>query len=450
MNISQEKIDNLNAVLKINLNPEDYQPRVEKAIKEQAKKAKIPGFRPGMVPPSHIKRMYGKSILVDEINNMLSDTLNKYIEEEKLEVLGQPLPKRDEESKTYNWDFADNFEFNYEVGLAPEFNIDFSPNDKLTQYVIRVDDETLASRIKNIRKSYGKMTNPDVSADDDVLYSELVQLSPDGSVFDDGISNTTSVRLDQIADETVKSSLIGLKKGDVVVLDIQKAFNNDAAKVAGLLKIDEETAADLRSNFQLTVKNINRLEESDLNQEFFDKLFGEGTVTTEEEFKAKITGELEAMMTQDSDRKLMDDIYNYSINKVAFNLPDEFLKRWLRATNEKLSEDELQGGYNDFAKNLKWTLIENKIMRENNIDIKYDEVFALAKQRLAQQFQMYSPQPIAEEQLGQYTVQYLQSKENANKIFEEVKALRVFDYIKSTVTLDKQDILFTDFNQLAA
>ena len=450
MNISQEKIDNLNAVLKINLNPEDYQPRVEKAIKEQAKKAKIPGFRPGMVPPSHIKRMYGKSILVDEINNLLSDSLNKYIEEEKLEVLGQPLPKRDEESKTYNWDFADNFEFNYEVGLAPEFNIDFSPNDKLTQYVIRVDDETLASRIKNIRKSYGKMTNPDVSADDDVLYSELVQLSPDGSVFDDGISNTTSVRLDQIADETVKSSLIGLKKGDVVVLDIQKAFNNDAAKVAGLLKIDEETAADLRSNFQLTVKNINRLEESDLNQEFFDKLFGEGTVTTEEEFKAKITGELEAMMTQDSDRKLMDDIYNYSINKVAFNLPDEFLKRWLRATNEKLSEDELQGGYNDFAKNLKWTLIENKIMRENNIDIKYDEVFALAKQRLAQQFQMYSPQPIAEEQLGQYTVQYLQSKENANKIFEEVKALRVFDYIKSTVTLDKQDILFTDFNQLAA
>ena len=449
MNISQEKIDNLNTVLKINLNPEDYQPRVDKAIKEQAKKAKIPGFRPGMVPPSHIKRMYGKSILVDEINNLLSDTLNKYIEEEKLEVLGQPLPKVEAERKEYNWDFADNFEFNYEVGLAPEFNIDFSPNDKLTQYVIKVDEETLASRVKNIRRSYGKMTNPDVSADDDVLYSELVQLSPDGSVFDDGISNTTSVRLDQVQNDEVKASLIGLKKDDVVVLDIQKAFNNDAAKVAGLLKIDEETAADLRSNFQLTVKNINRLEESDLNQEFFDKLFGEGAVTTPEEFTAKITAELEGMMVQDSDRKLMDDIYKYSINKVNFNLPDEFLKRWLRATNEKLSEDELQGGYNDFAQNLKWTLIENKLMRDNNIDVKYDEVFALAKQRLAQQFQMYSPQPIAEEQLGQYTVQYLQNKENANKIFEEVKALRVFDYIKSVITLDKQDILFADFSKIA-
>jgi trigger factor len=450
MNISQEKVDNLNAVLKININPEDYTPRVDKAIKEQAKKAKIPGFRPGMVPPAHIKRMYGKSILVDEINNLLSDTLNKYIEDEKLEVLGQPLPKTDDERKEYNWDFADNFEFNYEVGLAPEFDVAFSADDKITQYVIKVDDETLESRIKNIRRSYGKMTNPDVSADDDVLYSELVQLSPDGSVFEDGISNTTSVRLDQVQNDEVKASLIGLKKDDVIVFDIQKAYNHDATRIAAILKVDEDIAADLKSNFQLTVKNINRLGESDLNQEFFDKLFGEGVVSTEEEFRAKITEELETMMQQDAERKLQDEIYHYSIDKVNFNLPDEFLKRWLRATNEKLSEDELQGGYQDFATNLKWTLIENKIIKDNGIDIKYDEVFALAKQRLAQQFQMYSPQPIAEEQLAQYTVQYLQNKENANKIFEELKALKVFDYVKSVVALEKKEIGFVDFNKLVA
>ncbi|MDP9080495.1 MAG: trigger factor [Bacteroidota bacterium] len=446
MNISQEKIDNLNAVVKININPEDYQPRVEKAIKDQAKKAKIPGFRPGMVPASHIKRMYGKSILVDEINNLLSDTLNKYLEDEKIQVLGQPLPKEGDE-KEYNWDFADNFEFNYQVGLAPDFSIDFSSKDKITQYDIKVDDETLAARIKNIRRSYGKMTNPDVSADDDVLYSDLVQLSPDGSVFEDGITNTASVRLDQIKDEKIKKSLIGLKKGDEVTLDIQKAFDNDAAKVAGLLKIDEETAADLKSTFRLTVKNVNRLEESDLNQEFFDKLFGEGVVTTEAEFTAKITEEIETMMLQDSERKLQDDIYQYSLGKVNFELPDEFLKRWLKVTNEKLSEEELTGGYADFAKNLKWTLIENKIITANEIEIKYEDVFQLAKLRLEQQFKMYSPQGIAEEQLGQYTVQYLQSKENANKIFEEVKALRVFDYIKSVVTLEQKEILYTDFTK---
>ena len=161
MNISQEKKDNLNAVITININPEDYQARVDKAIKDQAKKAKIPGFRPGMVPAAHIKWMYGKSILVDEINNLLSDTLNNYLNEQQLEVLGQPLPQMDD-TKTYNWDFADNFEFNYEVGLAPEFTIDLSSKDKLTQYDIQIDDETLAARIKNLRKSYGKMSNPDV------------------------------------------------------------------------------------------------------------------------------------------------------------------------------------------------------------------------------------------------------------------------------------------------
>ncbi|MDB5127700.1 trigger factor [Mucilaginibacter sp.] len=449
MNISQEKIDNLNTVVKININPEDYQPRVEKAMKDHAKKAKLPGFRPGMVPVGHIKKMYGKSILVDEINNMLSDTLNKYLDEEKLEVLGQPLPKVDDK-KEYNWDFADNFEFNYEVGLAPEFDIDFSSKDKLPQYVIKVDDETLESRIKNIRRSYGKMTNPDVSADDDVLYAELTQLSPDGSVFEDGISNTASVRLDQIKDDKIKASLIGLKKGDELVFDINAAFDNDAAKVAGLLKIEEDEAADLKSNFKLTVKNVNRLEEGDLNQEFFDKLFGEGVVTDEAGFRAKITEELEMMMVQDADRKLQDEIYNYSIGKVSFDLPDAFLKRWLKATNEKLTEEELEGGYNDFAKNLKWTLIENKLMKDNNIDVKYEEVFEFAKGSLDQQFRMYSPQALSDEQLGQYTVQYLQNKENANKVFEQVKALKVFDYIKSVITLDKKEILFSDFNKLTA
>ncbi len=447
MNISQEKIDSLNAIVKININPEDYQPRVDKAIKEQAKKAKIPGFRPGMVPASHIKRMYGKSILVDEINNMLSDTLNKYLEDEQLEVLGQPLPKVDD-PKEYNWDFADNFEFNYEVGLAPDFTIDFSANDNLTQYVIKVDDETLASRIKNIRRSYGKMTNPDVSADGDVLHSELTQLSPDGSVFEDGISNTASVRLDQISNDAIKASLIGLKKGDAVTLDIQKAFNNDAAKVAGLLKIDEDMAVDLRSDFRLEVKNINRLEESDLNQEFFDKLFGESTVTTEEGFRAKITEEIEGMIVQDADRKLEDDIYKYSLDKVQFELPDEFLKRWLKATNEKITLDEIEKEYDGFAKNLKWTLIENKIIKENNINIQYDEVVELAKIRLNQQLSMYSPQPISDEILDQYTVKYLQNKDNANKIFDEVKAYRVFDYIKSVVSLKQEDILYTDFQKL--
>lgn len=447
MNITQEKIDNLNSVLTVKIEPKDYQERVEKSIKSQAKKAKLPGFRPGMVPPAHIKRMYGKSILVDEINNLLSDSLNNYISENKLEVLGQPLPKVDE-TREFKWDFTDEFEFNYELGLAPEFQIPFSKDDKLTEYIIRIDEQTLADRIKNLRRSYGKMTNPDVSAADDVLYAELKQLAADGSVFEGGITNTASIRLDLVADKDIQASLVGLKKEDVVEFDIKKAFNNDNAQIARLLNISEEDAAELQSKFQLTVKNVNRLEESDLNQEFFDKIFGAGQVTTEEEFRSRITAELESMVAQNAEQKLQFDLQQFGMNKIELVLPDEFLKRWLKATNENLSDEEIEKGYDDFARNLKWTLIENKIIRENNIEIKYEDVFATAKSRLDAQFRMYSPQPLEEEQLAQYTVQFLQNKENANRIFEEVKGLKVFDYLKTVVTLEKKEIDYNKFLEL--
>jgi trigger factor len=447
MDITQEKIDNLNSVVKIILKPEDYQARVEKAIKDHAKKAKLPGFRAGMVPATHIKKMYGKSILVDEINNMLSDTLNKYIAENKIEVLGQPLPKPELE-KEFKWDYNDEFEFNYELGLAPEFSLEFSSKDELPYYTVKIDPDTLASRISNLRKSYGKMTNPDLSAGDDVLYSELKQLSPNGSVFEEGISNTASIRLDLVKDENIKKSLIGLKKDAVVEFDIRKAFKDDAVLVAKLLNISEEDAGELRSKFQLTVKNINRLEESDLNQEFFDKIFGKDLVTTEVEFRAKITEELEAMMVQNADQKLQADLHKFVMNKVAFQLPDQFLKRWLKATNENVTEEEIEKDYDAFAGNLKWTLIENRIIQDNNIQIKNEEIFQTAKKRLDAQFRMYSQQALTEEQLAQYTIQFLQNKENANRIIEEVKAQNVFDYLKTIVTLDNQDIEYSKFLEL--
>ncbi len=447
MDITQEKIDNLNSVVKIILKPEDYQARVEKAIKDHAKKAKLPGFRAGMVPATHIKKMYGKSILVDEINNMLSDTLNKYIAENKIEVLGQPLPKPELE-KEFKWDYNDEFEFNYELGLAPKFSLEFSSKDELPYYTVKIDPDTLASRISNLRKSYGKMTNPDLSAGDDVLYSELKQLSPNGSVFEEGISNTASIRLDLVKDENIKKSLIGLKKDAVVEFDIRKAFKDDAVLVAKLLNISEEDAGELRSKFQLTVKNINRLEESDLNQEFFDKIFGKDLVTTEVEFRAKITEELEAMMVQNADQKLQADLHKFVMNKLAFQLPDQFLKRWLKATNENVTEEEIEKDYDAFAGNLKWTLIENRIIQDNNIQIKNEEIFQTAKKRLDAQFRMYSQQALTEEQLAQYTIQFLQNKENANRIIEEVKAQNVFDYLKTIVTLDNQDIEYSKFLEL--
>lgn len=447
MNITQEKIDDLNAVVKVTIAPEDYTPRVDKALKEQAKKANLPGFRKGMVPVAHMKRMYGKSILVEEINNMLSEALSKHLADNKVEVLGQPLPVMDD-TKEFKWDNTDEFEFKYELGLAPKVDIEVTSKDKFVQYSVKADEETLAARIKNIRKSYGKMTNPEVSAEGDVLYAELAQLSPDGSVFEGGINSTGSIRLDLVTDKKILKSLVGLKKDAVLELDIQKAFDNNEAVIAKLLNIGEEDAKELKSKFQITVKNVNRLEESDLNQEFFDKIFGADVVSDEAGFRAKITEEVESMFKQDADRKLQNDIYTKLTEQTKMQLPDEFLRKWLKATNEKLTDEELEQGYADFAKNLKWTLIENKIITDNDIKIDYKDVFETAKQRLDAQFRMYSPQPMPEDQLAQYTANFLQEKENANRIFDEVKALKVFEHIQSVATLDQKDIDYNKFIEL--
>ncbi len=448
MNITQENIDQLNAVVKIKLTPEDYQKNVDAAIKDHSKKANMPGFRKGMVPASHIKKLYGKSILVEEINRLLSDTLNNYITEKELEVLGQPLPKVDD-SYQPKWDFNEDFEFSFEMGLAPEIKETFTAKDKVTHYKVRIDEETLQSRLKNIRRSYGKMSNPDTVSADDVIYGELVQLSPDGSVFEGGISNTNSLRLDLLVDEKIKKSLIGLQKDAVVEIDLQKAYKNDAHKIAHLLNIDEELVKDLKSNFRLTVKNINRMEEADMNQEFFDKIYGEGTVTTEEAFIEKMKEELIQIMQDNADRKLQADIVTYGLDKFNFELPNEFLKRWLKVTNEeKLSAEQIAEQYDDFAKNLKWTLIENRIMKDNAIELKSEDVVELAKKRIEAQFKMYSPQPLTEEQLNEYAVNFLQNREQASRLFDEVRNTKVFEFLKTVITLDSKEIDYNKFLEL--
>src|SRR5690606_840655 len=358
MNISHENIDETNAVITVELAPDDYTPQVDKAIKEQAKKAKLPGFRPGMVPASHIRRTYGKAILVDEVNRLVSDSINTYIGDNKLEILGQPLPK-EEGADDYNWDFNDTFSFAYEVGLAPQFDVPFTEKSKFTQYVIKADEDTLESRIKNLRRSYGKMTNPEVAEDGDVLYSELKQLDADGNELEGGIANTASVRTDLIDDKKTKKALVGLKKDDSATIDIKKAFTS-AADVARVLGIKEDEVDTLENTqFKLTVKNVNRLEEAELNEDFYTKVFGEGLVKTEAEFKEKVRSEVEDMLVQNATQKLQNDLYLKGLDAVKADFPEAFLKRWLKATNPEIKEGELEDGFAEFLKNLKWTLVEN-------------------------------------------------------------------------------------------
>ena len=442
MNISHQKIDDINAKITVDLAPEDYNPAVDKAIKDQAKKAKLPGFRPGMVPVGHIRRTYGKSILFDEINRVVNDKISAYITEQKLEVLGQPLPVDSEDDAKYNWDFKDSFSFNYEIGLAPEFEIPFTATSEFTEFDIKADEATLVERIKNLRRSYGKMTNPEVSEEGDVLYAALKQNK------EEGIEKTTSVRTDIIEDKATKKSLVGLKKDDVVKIDVKKAFQ--VADLARILGVNEDEAANLDvTNFELTVKNINRLEESDLNQEFFDKLFAAEEVTTEEQFNAKVKEEVENLFKQNSAQKLRNDMYTFGMDKVDVKFPEEFLKRWLKATNPNLSAEEIEEGFADFVNNLKWTIIENRIVTANNLEVKYDEVVELAKERIYGQIKMYNiNEEPTDEQLGQFAMQLLSDREQANRLFEEVKALKVFEHLKSNVKINTEAIDYDKFQEL--
>ncbi|MFZ4260866.1 trigger factor [Sphingobacterium sp. HJSM2_6] len=443
MNISHQNIDNINANIQVEIAPADYNPQVDKAIKDQAKKAKLPGFRPGMVPTGHIRRMYGKSILFDEINKIINDKIAEYIAEQKLEVLGQPLPTDDESDGKYNWDYKDTFNFSYEIGLAPEFEIPFTAETEFTEYEIQADEATLAERIKNLRRSYGKMTNPEVSEEGDVLYATLVQEKEE-----EAIEKTTSIRTDLVEDAKIKKSLAGLKKDDSVKIDLKKAFKTaDLARILGL-KEEEVEALDVTS-FTLTVKNINRLEESDLNQEFFNKLFPEGDVTTEEQFNAKVKEEVENLFKQNSAQRLRNDLYTYGMEKVDGQFPEAFLKKWLKATNPNLGEQEIEEGFADFISNLKWTIIENRIVTANSLEVKYDEVVDLAKERIYAQIKMYNmnDEP-TDEQLQQFAMQLLADREQANRLFEEVKALKVFDQLKGSIKIKTEKIDFDQFEKL--
>ncbi len=447
MRISRSNIDDLNAIISVVIRPDDYQDKVERQIKEKVKKVKLPGYRNGLAPASHVQKIYGRGVIIEEVNKILGDVVNNYIKQNEIEILGQPLPKGDESQ--YTWELGQEFTFEYEIGLAPDVITVFNASDNLTHYEIKVDEETLNARLKNLRRSYGKMTNPETVAEGDVIFADFVQLQNDGSVLENGINVTSTLRIDIITDANLKAPFIGVKRDDVIDNFNLVAAIADEVQLRKILKLDDNNLIIPQSNFKITTKNINRLEESDLDVNFYNKVFGEDAgVTTEEEFRTKITAELELMMLQDADRKLAADFYQYGSTKIDLQLPDEFLKRWLKTVNKDISAEDLEAGYPDFATNLKWTLLENKIVKDNKIEIKYQDVYDAAKLRIASQLKMYNPTPVTEEQLTQYVTEFLKENQNVNQTFDEVKSNKVFEFLKTVITLNKQEISFKEFKEL--
>lgn len=443
MNITQENIDDLNAVLKVKVVADDYLPKVEGALKQYQKKAAIPGFRPGKVPTGVIKKMYGKSVLVDEINKLLSDSLYKYINENKIEILGNPLPKADSDTMI-DWDNQKEFEFMYEMGLAPKFELELSPKDKFTYHTVRIDDDLVNKYISDIAKRYGKVEQVETAAEGDLLNGDFVELDANGEILPGGIFKTSSVFTDRLQEEA-KKAFIGLKAGDKTVVEAHH-LAKDPADLAAMLGIDKEAAQHLRAKFQFTVKGISRLAASEINQELFDKIYGPGNVKSEEEFRAKISEELKSMFVNDSERKFYNDVVDHLMNKVSFDLPNEFLKRWIMAVNEKpVTAEQVDAEFANYAKGLKWQLIENKIIRDNNITVTAEDVLAHAKELVAEQLGRMGQHVENDEELTQTAKRVLANEEEAKKLYEKLYGQHIMNLFRTRFTVENKELPYDEF-----
>lgn len=441
MNISKHDIDSLNAEIKINVTPADYEARVAEAIKKVQRQASMPGFRPGKVPNGLIKKQYGTQIMVDEINKLLNDTIHKYIEENKIDILGNPLPK---DQTTVDFEKQKEFEFVYQVGLAPQFNVNLDSNHTFTFKTVKVDDELVEKYVKDVRRNYGKPHNPEVAGEKDVVFVDINELDETGAIKPGGIFKSTSVSAERIKNESAKSKILGVKKEDKVVISIDELYENALDKSVSL-GIDKETAEHTHCNLQLTVKNIARLEDAELNQELFDKVYGAGNVTSEEEFRNKIREELALMFNADSERFLKTEVEKQLVDKLNLKLPDEFLKRWLMAVNEKpVTQEELEKDYPNYAKAMQWRLIENKIIKDNEIKVDAEEATEEAKMFIRGEYARYG-QAAQDEDVEKIAKDLLSKEKEAQKIFENLYSKKVLNLIKEKCTLQTKELSYEEF-----
>jgi len=442
MNITKEQIDELNAIVKVALSPEDYQPKFEKAVKDYAKKINLPGFRPGKVPASIIKKMYGKSILADEVNRLLYDSIYDYIKKENIEILGNPIPKNDTE---VNWDNPSTMEFNYQIGLAPKFEVKLSPDKTFDYYTIKVDDKMINEELKSLTERFGKYVKQEVAQEKDILMGKFEQLDADGNIVDGGIKNTSTIFISTVKDDATKKSLIGLKKGDSVILEPQKIWT-DNYTLARNLGINDKIAKKLNSKFKFTVIDISGLEPSELNQELFDKVYGEGKITSLEQLKERIVEEIKSFYSYHSDNKFFNDVVEYLMNEINFELPDEFLKTWLLAVSEKpITPEQLESDYPSYKKGLKWQLIENKIVKDYNLQVSSEELLDFTKKYLKDQLLSYGYFHVKDEELNQQARELLLNKEEARELYDQILVKKMKEFFKKTFKLVEIELPENEF-----
>jgi trigger factor len=448
MNITRENIDELNAILTILVEKSDYETTVNDVLKNYRKKANMPGFRPGMVPAGLIKKMYGKAALAEEVNKIISKSLNDYIHAENLNILGEPLPN-DEKQPAIDWDNQTDFTFVYDIGLAPAFEVKLDKETKMPYYSIVADEELVNKQVDAYAGRLGENKEVDSVEEKDTARGTFVQLDEAGNELVGGITaEKVVIAIDVMKDQKIKASFIGKKDGDVIVFDPVKAYDNKH-EVGHMLNISHEEAETLSGNFSFTIEEVLRFEKAELNEDLFTKIFGEESgITTEEEFRAKVKAEIEENFLYSSDYKFSIDSRDALVKNIQFDLPEAFLKRWILATNDKMTVEQIEADFDSFMLDLKWQLIKDKIIKDNELKITEDDVRALAKEMAAMQFRQYGLNNVADEHLENYANKMLEKEEERRKLVSKKQEDVIIAAIKAKVALDMKEISHEEFNKI--
>ncbi|WCO02080.1 trigger factor [Psychroserpens ponticola] len=435
MNITRENIDALNAVVKVDIAKEDYSDKVEQILIDYRKSANIPGFRKGHVPMGMVKKQYGKAVLVDEVNKLLQDALNKYLTEEKLDVLGNPLPKPQDD---LDWDAADAFSFEFELGLAPEFEVNLKGKKAITHYNIVADKKMLDGQVEHIRKQYGKIISEKMVAKD----SEIT------GVFENeekGINNSATITLDKFKGKSTEKQFIGAKAGDVVTLKTKGLFNDDH-DLMNFLKVSHDDAHGLNVEVNFTINEINSRELADLDQELFDKLFGKGVVTSVTELQEKIKEDSEKQFAQQGDQKLLNDVTESLVENTKFDLPASFLQKWMQTAGEEVMDaEQAKEEYEKSEKSMRYQLIEGKLIEKHNLQVTFDDLKAHAREMIKVQMAQFGQMNSSDEELDGIASRILSNKDEVKRLSEQLMSTKLLNLYKSEANLKTKEITYDDF-----
>ncbi|MFV0580791.1 MAG: trigger factor [Parabacteroides gordonii] len=448
MNVSLKNIDAVSGIVKLEIVKADYAEQVEKSLRNFRQKANVPGFRKGMVPMGMVKKMYGKHVLVEEVNKLVSENLFSYIRENKLNILGEPMPNESEQ-KPINFDTQEDFEFCFDVALAPEINIALSKSDKLPYYEVAIDDEMLNQQIDAYTANFGTYDKADEVEEKDMVKGTVAELE-NGSPKEGGIVVEEAVLMPAyMKDEAEKAKFVGAKVNSVVVFNPNKAYEGAEAEIASFLKVDKEAVAGITGDFSFEITEITRHQKAEMNQELFDKVFGEGVVTSEEEFKNKIKEALTDQFTPQSDYKFLLDAREVLVQKAGeMKFADDMLKRWLVAANENTTAEKVEEDFPKMIEDLKYQLIKENLVKSNNLKVEDADIEAFAKRVAQAQFAQYGMLSVPEDVLANYAKDMLKNKQTLQNIIDRAVEEKLAAWLKEQVELDVKEVSTEEFGKL--